>query len=266
MPFLFTKSENKESADTFVDVELIHTSPDQPRKTFSDRATQELSESIKVHGVLQPLLCVKSEDGYSLVAGERRLRAAKLAGLKSVPVTVLDKSARECAEIALIENVQRENLTFFEEAEGYARLIDEFSFTQSEIAKRISKKQSTVSNKLRLLKLPQTARVIICANGLTERHARQLLRIKDRDTLYSVLDYVVQKKLNVSQTEKYITEKLTPPPTLPQRSGKVRDVRIFVNTINKAVDLIKKAGIKPECELTERDGFVEYIIKIPKTS
>lgn len=249
-----------------LEVEKIRASDNQPRKIFSDKAMDELCESVKAHGVLQPLLCIKNDDGYTVIAGERRLRAARLAGLKTVPVIILDKTEKECAEIALIENIQRENLTFFEEAEAFERLINEFSFTQADIAKSISKKQSTVSNKLRLLKLPNSARAIICANGLTERHARQLLRIKDKDTLYSVLDCIVTKKLNVEQTEKYITERLTPPTAPPQRSGAVRDVKIFLNTLNKAVDLIKKAGIKPVCKLSEADGFVEYTVKIPKTS
>ena len=264
MPFLFSKTENRQVTE--LETDSIVPSEYQPRKMFSDAALSELAVSIKEHGVLQPVLAVKNADGYSLIAGERRLRAAKLAGLKKIPAIVLDRDSRECAEISLIENIQREQLSFFEEASGYARLIEEFGFTQSEIASRLGKKQSTISNKLRLLKLPPTAQVIIIANNLTERHARELLKIRDRQQLFYALDRIVIKKLNVSQTEQFIESLLNGKPQRPQRICKVGDMRIFVNTINKAVDLIKKSGIKPQTELVDREGFVEYIIKIPKTS
>lgn len=264
MPFLFSKNESKQVTE--LEIEMITPSEYQPRRVFSDSALCELSASIKEHGVLQPVLAVKTEVGYSLIAGERRLRAAKLAGLSKIPAIIIDRDSRECAEISLIENIQREQLSFFEEAAGYARLIDEFGFTQTEIAARLSKKQSTVSNKLRLLKLPQTAQAMIIANNLTERHARELLKIRDKRRLFYALDHIIAKKLNVSQTEQYIEELLKGEAPKPQRVCKVRDMRIFVNTINKAVNLIKKSGIKPQTELLDREGFVEYIIKIPKTS
>ena len=264
MPFLFSKTENKQVTE--LDIDLILPSKYQPRKVFSDAALSELSASIKEHGVLQPVLAVKSDDGYSLVAGERRLRASKLAGIKKIPAIILERDSRECAEISLIENIQREQLSFFEEAAGYERLINEFGFTQSQIAQRLGKKQSTVSNKLRLLKLPPTAQVMIMANNLTERHARELLRLRDKQQLFCALDHIIVKKLNVSQTEQYIEELQKGAPQRPQRVCKVGDMRIFVNTINKAANLIKKSGIKPQTELLDREGFVEYIIKIPKTS
>lgn len=150
MPFLFSKTENKQVTE--LDIDLIVPSKYQPRKVFSDAALSELSASIKEHGVLQPVLAVKNDDGYSLVAGERRLRASRLAGIKKIPAIILERDSRECAEISLIENIQREQLSFFEEAAGYERLINEFGFTQSQIAQRLGKKQSTVSNKLRLIK------------------------------------------------------------------------------------------------------------------
>ena len=264
MPFLFSKTENKQVTE--LDIDLIVPSKYQPRKVFSDAALSELSASIKEHGVLQPVLAVKNDDGYSLVAGERRLRASRLAGIKKIPAIILERDSRECAEISLIENIQREQLSFFEEAAGYERLINEFGFTQSQIAQRLGKKQSTVSNKLRLLKLPPTAQVMIIANNLTERHARELLKLRDKQQLFCALDHIIVKKLNVSQTEQYIEELQKGTPRRPQRVCKVGDMRIFVNTINKAVNLIKKSGIKPQTELLDREGFVEYIIKIPKTS
>ena len=243
----------------------IKTSKFQPRRHFSQSAIDELAESIKQHGILSPLLVCKTADGYELIAGERRLRAAISLGLSEVPCIVNERSEKECAEIAIIENIQREQLSFFEEAEGYLRLCEEFGLSQTDIAKRVCKKQSTVSNKLRLLKLPATARAIIVASGLTERHARELLRIHDKDKLFYALDKIVENKLNVPQTERFITDLLQPTPQKPQRSCKIADVRIFINTINKAVNLIKQSGIKPTTKLQERDGFVEYIIKIPKS-
>lgn len=262
MPFLFTRQQ---TGIDMISPAQIKTSKFQPRRHFSEKAINELAESIKQHGILSPLLVCRVDDGYELIAGERRLRAAVAAGLTEVPCIVSERSDKERAELALIENIQREQLSFFEEAEGYLRLIDEFGLSQSDIAKRISKKQSTVSNKLRLLKLPVTARAIITAAGLTERHARELLRIRDKDKLFFALDKIVENNLNVPQTERFINDLLEPPPQKPQRSCKIGDVRIFINTINKAVDLIKQSGIKPTTKLQERDGFVEYIIKIPKS-
>lgn len=264
MPFLFTKNE-KQVAE--LEIEKLSPSRYQPRKLFSDKSLEELSASIKEHGVLSPVLVIKAgDDRYELVAGERRLRAARLAGLKTIPSIIINKTEKECAEISLIENIQREQLSFFEEAEGYRRLIEEFGFSQADIATALSKKQSTISNKLRLLRLPLAAQVIITANGLTERHARELLRIGNTTTLYDTLDYVIVKKLNVPQTVEYINNLLAPKPQTAIKKCKVGEMKIFINTINKAVGLIKKAGIKPHTQLKESEGFVEYIIKIPKTS
>lgn len=264
MPFLFSKNEKQINE---LEINKLCSSRYQPRKMFSDKALQELASSIKEHGVLQPVLVIKNgDDSFELVAGERRVRAARIAGLKTIPAITITKTDKECAQISLIENIQREQLSFFEEAAGYKRLIDEFGFSQGDIAAVLSKKQSTISNKIRLLKLPLSAQVIITANNLTERHARELLKISDNQLLYQVLDRIVEKKLNVSQTEEYIKALAEPKKQPPQRSCKVGEMKIFINTINKAVGLIKKSGIKPQTHLSESDGFVEYIIKIPKTS
>ncbi len=263
MPFLFTRQQ---TGIVMLETNKIKPSKYQPRKTFARQPLDELCESIKENGILQPLIVTEQDEEYMLIAGERRLRAAKLAGLKTVPCIVSAYSDQKCAELAIIENVQREGLSFFEEAESYMRLIEEFDMTQGQIAKKVCKKQSTISNKIRLLKLPPTARAIIVAAGLSERHARELLRIQKKEMLFFALDKIVEKKLNITQTEQFITSLLTPPPEKPSRSCKIGDVRIFINTINKAVDLIKQSGIKPTTQLCEKDGFVEYIIKIPKSS
>ena len=263
MPFLFVKNE-KQIAQ--IETDKLSISKNQPRQLFSDKAIQELAASIKEHGVLQPLLATCDQKGnYTLIAGERRLRAAKICGLKTVPVIIVDKSEKECALVSLIENIQREQLSFFEEAEGYKRLMDIYGMSQADIAKAVAKKQSTISNKLRILKLPTTAQIVISANGLTERHARELLKIRDNSVMYEVLDKIVTKKLNVAQTTEYVNSILNPKPT-PQRSFKRGEMKICLNTINNALRLIKKSGIKPITKLQESDEFVEYIIKIPKTS
>lgn len=262
MPLIFARTDKRQIVD--LEITQIRPSENQPRRTFSERGLSELAASVSEHGVLQPVLVTKEQDGYSLVAGERRWRAAKLAGLSSVPAIIIERDSRECAQIALIENIQREQLSFFEEAAGYERLMREFGMTQTEIAQKVGKKQSTVANKLRLLKLPPTAQVMIVANGLTERHARELLRIHDRQQLFYALDRIITKKLNVSQSEQFI-DSLQNGEKQPRRMCRIADLRIYVNTITKAVNMIKKAGIKPVTELTEHDGFVEYIIRIPKT-
>ncbi len=263
MPFLFTKQQ---TGIDMIEVNKIKPSKFQPRKTFAQKPLEELSQSIKENGILQPLIVIREGDGFSLIAGERRLRAAKLAGFDKVPCIITTHSEQSCAELALIENIQREQLNFFEEAQGYARLIDEFGMTQKEIADKLCRRQSTISNKLRLLRLPVTARAIILGANLTERHARELLKISNKEKLFFALDKIVEKNLNVPQTEEFIASLLKTPAQKPQRACKVKDVRIFINTINKAVDLIKKSGIKPSTHLCEKDGFVEYIIKIPKSS
>ena len=170
--------------ETMVNITKVEPNRAQPRKNFDEDALQELSDSIKQFGIIQPLIVQDRKDHYEIIAGERRWRAAKKAGLKEVPVIIKNYTDQEIVEISIIENIQREQLSFFEEAEGYLRLQEEFGLTQGDIAKRVCKKQSTVSNKLRLLKLPITARAIITAAGLTERHARELLRIHNKDKLF----------------------------------------------------------------------------------
>lgn len=264
MPLLITKNEKQIEQ---IKTDKLLPSPFQPRKLFSDRSIAELAESIERHGILQPLLATKGENGnYILVAGERRLRAAKKCGLKTVPVIVLSKKDSDYAAIALIENIQREQLSFFEEAQSYHRLMNEYGMTQSEIASILGKKQSTVSNKMRILKLPPTVQALIIANDLTERHARELLRINNNQLLYQTVDKIIAKKLNVEQTSELIDSLLTEKPKAPQRSCKIGEIKLCLNTINKALRLIKKSGIKPQTQLQESEGFVEYIIKIPKTS
>ncbi len=261
------KNRQNQSKIHYIETEKIVPTKYQPRKEFGDKALLELSQSIRTHGVLQPLIVRQQGEGYLLIAGERRLRAAMLAGLDRVPCIITERDEKSCAEISLIENIQRQNLSFFEEAAALRRLIDEFSLTQAQVAERLGKTQSSIANKLRILKLPAAAQMIISTNNLSERHARELLRLENNNQIFIALDKIIKRRLNVAQTEALIAKMVT-----SEKSDKhmvkagVRDVRIFVNTINRAVGMIKKAGIKPITTLGERDGFVEYTIKIPKTS
>lgn len=261
------KNRQNQSKIHYIETEKIVPTKYQPRKEFGDKALLELSQSIRTHGVLQPLIVRQQGEGYLLIAGERRLRAAMLAGLDRVPCIITERDEKSCAEISLIENIQRQNLSFFEEAAALRRLIDEFSLTQAQLAERLGKTQSSIANKLRILKLPAAAQMIISTNNLSERHARELLRLENNNQIFIALDKIIKRRLNVAQTEALIAKMVT-----SEKSDKhmvkagVRDVRIFVNTINRAVGMIKKAGIKPITTLGERDGFVEYTIKIPKTS
>ena len=186
-----------------IPVEFIVPNPEQPRKVFTDNELEELTNSIREYGVLQPLLVKRTEGKkFILIAGERRLRASKLAGLHRVPVIIKDLEEPEAALIALVENVQREDLNFLEEARAYKKLMEDFNLTQGEIAKRVSKQQSTISNKIRILALPEELQQMLMANKLTERHARALLKLTEEADRKKVLNRVIDNNLNVKQTEK----------------------------------------------------------------
>lgn len=227
-----------------VPVDQIYPNPFQPRKTFDEAALNDLAASIQLYGVLQPLLVAPGENGqYLLIAGERRLRASKMAKLSEVPVIVTDYTTQQIAEIALIENLQREDLHFLEEAEGYEQLLKEFHLTQEAMAQRVGKKQSTIANKLRLLKLSNECRKLLVENNLSERHARALLKLEDDDKRQEVLKVVAQRKLSVRQTEAYIESILKVAPPAKRRMMIVNDVRIYLNSIKQVVGAIKESGI-----------------------
>lgn len=255
-----------------VSVELIVPNPFQPRKTFNDESLQELASSIKEFGVIQPLLVRSTETGFELIAGERRLRASKLAGLTHVPVICKDLSDQEMAELAMIENLQREDLHYLEEAEGYQALISNFGFTQEELAKRVGKTQSTIANKLRLLKLDNSVRSIVVSKNLTERHARALLKLDKPELQMQVLNTVCEKGLNVRETENLIEDILAEisremsKKNKPQRNvvKVIKDVRIFLNSINKVVGELKKTGLKIKVKQDQDDDYITINLRIPK--
>lgn len=242
----------------------IYPNPNQPRKVFDQSELVNLAISIRMNGILQPITVREIENGYELVSGERRLRASKLAGLLNVPCIVVDVNSLKSAIFALIENLQRQNLGYFEEAQAINKLMKDFSLSQDEAARRLGKAPSTVSNKLRLLSLPEEAREKLSQNGLSERHARALLRLEE-GYIMEVLSRVIEKKLNVSQTEKLVEEYVSKNKK-PGRQTKIMfsDVKIFLNTINNALDTMQKAGIKAEFKREDNENSYIYLIEIPK--
>lgn len=234
----------------------------QPRQSFDRDALIALSQSIAAHGILQPLI-VRPEPcgGYRLVAGERRLRAAVLAHFSTVPCILFDKSRRECDIATIVENLQRRDLSYWEEADGYKALTEQYGLTQTELAESIGKSQAAVANKLRLLRLPATVRTLFSAHGMSERHARALLRLPP-DKVDAAAAEIIARGLNVTQTDRYVEKLCAAPPPKP-RAAILRDARLCRNTLSKAVRLMQKTGLSPEMTESRGDGFVEYIIRVP---
>lgn len=247
--------------------------PNQPRRYFDPEAIATLAESIRQYGVLNPLTVRRTANGgYELVAGERRLRAARVAGLTDVPCLLINADGEDSSVIALVENLQRRDLDFFEEANGFKRLIEQFGLTQEEAARKVGKTQSAVANKLRLLRLSQQNMELIRCNNLTERHARALLRLNDEADRINVTNYIIEHELNVSRTEEYIDEflkaKENPQPVVEPESGKhvvrlFKDVRFFLNTLNRAVGVMVDAGIGATVKQQESDDGLTLTIRIP---
>ena len=231
--------------------------PYQPRKEFESEALSELADSIRQYGVLQPLLVAPGKgDTYILIAGERRLRASTMAGLGTVPVIVSEYTTQQIAEIALIENLQRKDLHYLEEAEGYEKLVNTFHMTQESMAIRVGKKQSTIANKLRLLRLPVSVRNKLHDSDLTERHARVLLKLENEELQKAVLQKVLKGHLNVRQTETLVDKTLKEAGKLDQKKPRfviVNDVRIYLNSIKEVMESVKNSGIPASME-QEMDG------------
>ena len=247
-----------------VPIDTIFPNPYQPRKNFDDAALEDLSASIAQYGVLQPLLVSPAEDGrYMLIAGERRLRASKMAKLAEVPVIISEYTSQQIAEIALIENLQREDLHYLEEAEGYEKLMNQFHITQEAMAARVGKKQSTIANKLRLLRLSAPVRKVLMDAELSERHARALLKLPDDEKRLEVLETIVAKNFSVRQTEEYINKLLDgKSEEKRKRMVIVNDVRIYLNSIKQVVDAVKTAGIPVAMEQTLEGDEVIISVRI----
>lgn len=248
-----------------IDLDRIRPNPAQPRKIFHEDELLGLSKSIRENGLLQPLLVRRIEDGYELIAGERRLRACRMTGLKTAPCLISNCSSDQSAVMAMTENIQRSNLEIFEEAEGIRRLIEQWHVTQEEAAARLGKSQSAIANKLRLLRFSESERDRIVAGGLSERHARSLLRIESGELRMEALNMVIQKRYNVRQTEEYVDRLLSNEKKRSQRKTPViKDVRIFLNTISHAITTMKQSGISAQTLQSETEEYIECVVRIPK--
>lgn len=251
---------------TKLPVEKILPNPSQPRKIFQEDELRSLSQSIVENGLLQPVTVRKENGQYYLVAGERRLRACKLAGLKEIPAIISDCEAEDSAVLALLENLQRRDLQMFEQANAILNLVKEWQITQEEAARRLGMSQSALANKIRLLKLSPEEQAEVVRNKLSERHARALLRVDDIQLRQKILHTVIAKKLNVAQTEELILEALKPrePVRKAKRTFVAKDIRLFINTIDHAVDAMKTAGIQAQTERKETEEYIECVVRIPK--
>jgi len=259
------KSKEKEPMKVVsIPIHSIFPNPAQPRKFFDSVSLEELTESIEEFGILQPISVRKIRGGYELVAGERRFRAAENAGLDSVPAIVLNVDEKKSALLALLENLQRDDLSFFEIAESYQNLIKTQGMTQEQIAKKLGKSQSNIANKLRLLRLYPRTRRLILEYSLSERHARALLHLTNEEAQLSAVHTINEKNLNVKESEDLIKKMLKPAesPSQKIRFKSFQDVRVFTNTIKKALDIMRDGGINADMETNSFDWGIEYIIKV----
>ena len=245
----------------------IRPNPNQPRKEFQDGDLAELALSISQVGVIQPLSVRRTPAGWELVAGERRLRAAKMAGLPCVPCLSVEADEETSALLALVENLQRKDLDVWEEAAALRQLIQGHCLSQEEAARKVGKSQSAVANKLRLLKLPEDVIQTLRIHQLTERHARSLLRLGTAEEQRGALDHIVKHQLNVAKTEEYI-DRLCGKGKAPRRAKpvyRIKDVRLFLNTVKRWVEVMQSAGVNARCGREETDSEITLTICIPKS-
>ena len=266
MGFLRRKGLFESSRVQFLPAEAIVPNPNQPRQEFDPEGLQELADSIREVGILQPLSVRRQGSSYELVSGERRLRAARLCGLREVPCILLSVDEERSSLLALVENLQRRDLDFWEEAVALDKLIRTFHLSQEEAARRLGRSQPAVANKLRLLRLSPECLLRLRAGGLTERHARALLRLEGEATRLSALEEIIGKGLNVAQTDAYVESLLSPPdkPAKKKPTYIIKDVRLFLNTVNRGLSMMKSAGVAATCHRDETEQDILLTIKIPK--
>lgn len=248
-----------------IPVDQIHASRYQPRIKFDEEAMKELEQSIKESGLIQPITVRKVEDHYEIIAGERRYRACKKVGMKEIPCYVLSPSENEAAEMALVENIQREDLTAIEEAKSYIMIMRQSQMTQEQVAAKVGKSQSAVANKIRLLNLPDEIQKGVLDKTVTERHARALLQLPDEKRI-AAYHYIIDRNLNVRQSEAYI-DKLNGGEQNPKKQktkGFTRNTQIGINSVNQCVRMIKKMGIDVLTETEETLTDVRVIVRFPK--
>lgn len=269
---LFGLGERQEELDAEKDVvkqipiEDIVPNRFQPRTVFVEERIDELAQTIKTHGVIQPIVVREREGKFEIIAGERRFRAVTKLGWDSIPAIIKEFNDSQTASIALIENLQREGLTAIEEAVAYAKLIELHGLTQESLAQRLGKGQSTIANKLRLLNLPQIVQDAILERKITERHARALIPLKNEAWQIDMLAEIIERGLNVKQTEERVEQKLNKPEKKKraQKKSFSKDMRIAMNTIRQSVDMVIKSGLEIDTNEEEHDDFYQFTIRIPK--
>ncbi len=269
---LKAQREEPEREIALIPIHMIKPNPYQPRREFDADSIAELAESIKSYGLIQPITVRRLYSGeYELVAGERRMRACSLAGMLKIPAMITRLSDNDSALVALLENIQRCELSFIEEAEAYRSLLYHHGLTQDELAKKLGKNQSSVANKIRLLKLSSPVRELIRTNSLSERHARALLRLESEEKQIEALEKICDNSLNVKQSEELIESMLIksepavyPKPIRILHRRSVSNMRLFTNTLRHAVDLMRRHGICAETVEREYDDRIEYTISVPK--
>ncbi|WP_133580922.1 nucleoid occlusion protein [Aureibacillus halotolerans] len=252
-----------------IPVESIVPNQFQPRTVFIDEKIIELAQTIHTHGIIQPIVVrPMADDRFEIIAGERRWRAVSKLGWTEVPAIVKTFDDKQTASVALIENLQREELTVIEEARAYQRLLELHELTQEALAQRLGKGQSTIANKLRLLKLPSSIQEALLAKEITERHARAMIGLKNEENQLKLLQEIIEKQLNVKQTEEWIqrlreqTEKKAAPK--PKRKAYSRDMRLAMNTIRQSLDMVTENGLDIDTDEEEFEEYYQFIIKIPK--
>lgn len=251
----------------YIPLGRIRPNPQQPRRSFDEEGLAELAASIRSCGILQPLTVRRAGEGYELVAGERRLRAARIAGLREVPCLVAQVGEEDSALLALMENLQRRDLDCWEEAQAIARLISRYGLSQEEAARRLGWAQPTVANKLRLLRLPEDVRALLRENGLTERHARALLRLQDPEVQRRAAGDMVRRGMNVAQAEAYVEKLLQSAQVTPPRGRStyiIKDVRLFLNSVDRGLHLMRQAGVDAGWNRQDTDREILLTIRIPK--
>jgi len=254
-----------------IPIDQIVPNPYQPRTVFDDEKIEELCQTIRTHGLIQPIVVRVRNNQYELIAGERRLRATKKLGMEKIPAIVKEFNDTQTASIALIENLQREGLTAIEEAVAYQKLIDLHNLTQESLAQRLGKGQSTIANKLRLLHLPQLVQDALLSRTITERHARALIPLKDVSLQERTLQEIVEREWNVKQTEtrvKQLLEVAEKQPedkeSRPKWKAFSRDARIAINTVRQSIDMVMQTGLPVETDEEDTEEFYQFTIRIPK--
>ena len=269
LSFLTKDDSNNRNKDEVIQLPISEIIPNryQPRNIFNDEKISELAESIQEHGVIQPIVVRKYNNQYEIIAGERRYRASKSIGKTKIPAIIRNYDDKQSASIAIVENIQREDLTAIEEALAYRQLIDLHGITQSVLAKQMGKSQSTVANKLRLLNLSENVQKAVLERTISERHARALLQVKEEDVQQRILEKIIELDLNVSDTEKLISDTLTPKEKIPKTKtiAKIpRNYRLAMNTFKQAIMMVEKTGMSVKHAEEELEDSYVITISLPK--